>query len=111
MARITLMSVLILSMLFALTTLGYCDDPVKKLGRGICNVVTCPFELVAQPADVANSDGPFAAATYGVLKGIGMTVVRGMVGAYEIVTFPVPLPKDYKPILTDPEFFFEESIW
>lgn len=105
--------------LFGLTALfivsfltpAYCDDAVKKLGRGVANVITCPFELFAQPKEVNNSDGPMAAATYGILKGVGMACIRGLVGVYEIVTFPVPLPKGYKPILTNPEFFFEDMNW
>ena len=47
----------------------------------------------------------------GVLKGVGMSCLRLGVGAYEIVTFPFPMPKDYAPILKDPEFMFEEANW
>ena len=36
---------------------------------------------------------------------------RAVVGAYEVVTFPIPLPSDYEPILTDPEFFGEEALF
>ena len=90
---------------------AHCDDATKKLGRGFCNVVTCPFELALQPSRVNTSDGPMAAATWGVLKGIGMTGLRALVGVYEVVTFPIPFPKQYKPILKDPEFFFEEQNW
>ena len=90
---------------------AYCDDPIKKLGRGICNIGTFPFEIAEQVSRVNDSDGPMAGATYGVLKGFGMMFVRALVGVYEVVTFPVPFPKDYGPILTDPEFFFEEKNW
>ena len=27
---------------------AYCDDALKKLGRGICNCVTFPFEIFEQ---------------------------------------------------------------
>ena len=90
---------------------GYCDDPVKKLGRGLCNVVSCPLEVVKQSSDVANTDGAMASMTWGVLKGVGMMAVRGVVGVYEVATFLLPFPKDYKPIMTDPEFFFEDKNW
>ena len=90
---------------------AYCDDALKKLGRGICNVITSPFELFLQPSRVNNSDGPMAGFTYGVLKGIGMTGLRAIVGVYEVVTFPIPVPKNYEPLLKDPEFFFEEQNW
>lgn len=98
--------------ILAMTASGYCEDnALKKLGRGMCNLGTCWMEAIEQPSRLNNSDGPFAGLTYGVLKGLGMTVVRAVVGAYEIVTFPIPLPENYKPILQDPEFFFEEKNW
>lgn len=103
--------VLVLLFLIFFTTPGYCDDAIKKLGRGISNIVSCPFELVAQPSKVNETDGPMASITWGILKGVGMTCLRGAVGVYETITFPFPLPKGYRPILTDPEFFFEETSW
>jgi len=90
---------------------GYCDDQMKKLGRGLCNMITFPFEFFLQISRVNNTDGPMAAGTWGVLKGIGMSGVRLGVGVYEVVTFPIAAPKDYAPILTDPEFMFEEQNW
>ena len=90
---------------------GYCDDAFKKLGRGLCNIGTFPFEVLLQSSRVNNSDGPMAALTWGVLKGLGMSVVRLGVGVYEIITFPIPGPNHYGPILSDPEFVFEESNW
>ncbi len=92
-------------------TPGYCDGPLKKLGRGICNFATFPFEMFLQPSRVNNTDGPAAALSWGILKGVGMSFERLGVGLYEILTFPIPVPKDYAPIMTDPEFFFEEQNW
>ena len=88
-----------------------CGDPLKKLGRGVCNAVTFPFEIPNQIQRTNNTDGPMAAYTWGVLKGVGMTALRAVVGVYEIVTFPFPFPEGYKPILTDPEFIFEDQNW
>jgi putative exosortase-associated protein (TIGR04073 family) len=110
MKRFIVLSLVILSIL-AMTKDAYCDDALKKLGRGLANCFTCPIEILEQVKRVNNSDGPMAAFSYGVLKGVGMTVVRAAVGVYETVTFPFPLPKEYKPILTDPEFFFEGTNW
>lgn len=103
-----LMVVLVLSMA---VSNAYCDDALKKLGRGFCNCITFPLEIFEQVKRTNLSEGPMAALTYGLLKGIGMTVARAGVGVYEVVTFPIPLPKEYKPILTEPEFFFEETNW
>ena len=89
---------------------AYCDDALRKLGRGISNVITCPFEIFNQGSKVFQSDGPMAAGTYGVLKGVGMMGLRAIVGVYEVVSFPVPFPKNYEPILKDPEFFFQDKL-
>lgn len=42
-------------------------------------------------------------ATVGVVRGLGMGVLRTGLGVYELSTFPVPLPKSYDPMLS-PEF-------
>lgn len=103
--------VIILVIVAGLAAPAYCDGPVKKLGRGICNVLTCPFEIFEQMSRVHKESGPMAGVTYGLLKGVGMTGVRAVVGAYEVATFPVPVPGDYEPILRDPEFFFQDVGW
>lgn len=102
---------LISLVIVALASTAYCDTPIKKLGRGFSNVITSPFEIFEQMKRVNNTDGPWAGMTYGLVKGVAMTVVRAAIGVYEITTFPIPSPKEYKPILTDPEFFFEEMNW
>ena len=86
------------------------NDAWKKLGRGACNMLTFPLELFSQISRTNVSDGPMAAFTWGLLKGVGMTAFRAVVGVYETVTFPFPCPEGYKPILTEPEFFFEDQI-
>ena len=112
MTRKTVLIALILFLLtIAFTVPGYCDDPMKKLGRGLCNTFTFPFEFFLQVSRVNETDGPMAASTWGVLKGISMSFIRLSVGLYETVTFPIPEPKDYAPILKDPEFMFEEANW
>lgn len=90
--------------------ISYADDgPVKKLGRGIANVVTSPFEIPMDMGETKDESGIFAAFTWGLLKGTVDMVKRAVVGVYEIVTFPVPLPADYKPIIDDPEFILEKE--
>ncbi len=41
--------------------------------------------------------------TVGALRGVGVGILRTGIGVYELATFPVPLPKNYKPLLY-PEF-------
>ncbi len=95
-------------------TLPVCADeditykPVKKLGRGIANVATSPFELTKGMGDATQEKGIFAGLTWGILQGTYNVVKRAVVGVYEVATFPVPLPKDYEPILEEPEFFLQK---
>lgn len=111
MARRTVLIILaILLFTAAMTSPAYCNDWGRKLGRGVCNVFTFPLELYTQTAEVNNSEGLFAAATWGIIKGLGMSVVRAACGVYEVVTFPFPVPADYMPILTDPEFYGETMV-
>ncbi len=109
--KTVLIGLIVFLLVIAFTAPGYCDDQLKKLGRGLCNTVTFPFEIFLQVSRVSNTDGPMAGSTWGVLKGIGMSGVRLLTGLYETVTFPFPVPKDYAPILRDPEFMFEEQNW
>jgi len=90
---------------------GLCNNNAwKKLGRGVCNLLTFPLEIPNQISKTNITDGPMAAFTWGAIKGVGMTAFRALVGAYETISFPVPCPEGYAPILTDPEFFFEDQI-
>ncbi|MDD3906323.1 MAG: exosortase system-associated protein, TIGR04073 family [Candidatus Omnitrophica bacterium] len=109
--RVISIALVVFLFAFAFVPSGYCDDPVKKLGRGLCNIGTFPFELCLQTSRVNDTDGPMAACTWGILKGLGMSGIRLLVGVYETVTFPIPQPKNYAPILTDPEFMFQDQNW
>lgn len=83
---------------------GYCQSPLRKLGRGLANVVTCPFEVPKNMIDSYNKNLGFVESIFlGLPKGIGMTVVRCASGLYETVTFPLPAPAGYEPVL-QPEF-------
>jgi len=81
----------------------------KKLGRGLVNVATGWIELPKNIYDTSvETNNPLMGLTYGLVKGVGMTVVRTGAGAYDVVTFLFPIPEDYEPLL-DPEFVFEEK--
>lgn len=82
-------------------------DWMKKLGRGLANCLTFPLEIPNQISKTNNCEGPCAAATVGLVKGVAMAAFRAVVGVYEVATFPFPIPECYKPILTDPEYMLE----
>ena len=99
---------IIIGLLFLSASSAYALGPVEKLGRGLANVATSPFEVTKGMGDVSAEKGPFAGLTWGLLEGTVNLVKRAVVGVYEIGTFPVPFPKDYEPILEDPEFFLQK---
>ena len=75
------------------------DNAFTKFGRGMANIVISPGELYAQPLLLSKSSESSIAIFGGLCKGISMFIAREVVGVYEVVTFPVPLPKGYKPII------------
>ncbi len=99
---------IVMVMVLALATVSYAQDPAKKLGRGLANILTGWIELPKNIYDTSVEDNPLAGLTIGLAKGIGMTIVRTGAGIYEVVTFPFPIPEDYGPVL-EPEFVFSEQ--
>lgn len=89
---------------------NYLDGSIRKLGRGVANIVTAPLELLRGPHFVGEEDGGFAGATVGLGLGVKNMVWRAVGGVIEIVTFPIPIPKDFKP-LVKPEFVFANGDW
>ena len=83
----------------------HAQNMFRKLGRGISNIGTSIFEIPKSIQESFYSDGPVAATTYGMIDGIFKFFVRTVVGAYEVITFPIPLPSEYAPIV-EPEFLF-----
>jgi len=75
-----------------------CSGPEKKLGRGLRNVTEFARlgELQRSVEQTTLWDGPNVAYTTGVIKGFNRSLARTVVGACEIVTFPIP---SYDPLL------------
>ena len=74
---------------------AWAQDPIHKMGRGVVNVLTGWIELPKQIHLGSQEDNPIAGLGRGVLKGLGLTVLRGGVGIYEALTFPLPYPKEF----------------
>ena len=90
---------------------AHADTMLKKLGRGLANIITCPLELPYRIGRANEENGPFAAFTWGVLDGLCRIGARLIVGGYEVISFPIPFPADYRPVIDDPEFFLEEGLY
>ena len=89
---------------------SYVSGALRKLGRGISNVVTSPLELPRKIEQVGSQDGWVAASTVGVLQGVWRFLLRAGAGVYETVTFFVEAPSGFRPVI-QPEFIFGEDNW
>ena len=80
-----------------------------KLGRGVSNALFGWLEIPAtmsQHYDERNTGGSLVAgAVYGTVRGL----VRTGVGIFETVTFLLPIPEDYAPILPTLPYFDKQS--
>ncbi len=75
------------------------QSPGDKLARGFAGM-TCGFmELPGNIYDTSVRHGAAEGWTLGLLKGIAMIPARTLVGVYEFVTFPIPAPPFYQPVL------------
>ena len=93
--------------MIGMATQCYAQDAAKKLGRGLANVLTGWVELPKNIYDTSVEENALSGMTMGLAKGLGMTIVRTGAGVYEVVTFPLPVPEDYQPVL-EPEFVLSE---
>ena len=89
---------------------SYWDGSLRKLGRGIANVVTSPLELIRTPQAETYQHGYVEAMSVGLLHGAWRTIQRGVVGAFEILTFYAEIPHRFEPIMM-PEFVFANGDW
>lgn len=79
------------------------DGALDKAGRGLAALTTGVLELPGNVVESTRERGAAVGVPLGLAKGLGMTVVRELVGAYELVTAPLPAPEGYAPILR-PEY-------
>jgi len=84
-------------------------DAFTKLGRGLTNIIEGPFELYAQTVLASPKTETVYAFFTGVTRGLAMFVVREFVGIYDIVTFPIPVPKNYQPLIQPATTFTDFS--
>ena len=88
-------TVVVAGVFFGLSTPVWAQDPIHKMGRGVVNVLTGWIEIPKHIHLGSQEENPVIGIGAGVLKGAGLTLLRGGVGLYEALTFPIPYPKDY----------------
>ena len=76
-----------------------------KLGRGVANAFVGWVELPWNINARYSSTDPIASACTGAAYGLVKGLVRTGVGVYEAVTFFLPYPENFAPILPPLEYF------
>ena len=81
---------------------AHAQTSAQKFGRGLAGM-TCGFLEI--PGNIVKETRAQGAIGFpiGLAMGLGMTVSRELVGVYEFVSAPFPLPSGYRPILS-PEY-------
>lgn len=87
-----------------------CAGPEQKLGRGINNVTEFARmgELRRSMEQTAIWEGTDKAYTTGFIRGFNRSLARTGVGAFEILTFPIPTPT-YDPVFLPAEPVYPDS--
>ena len=78
---------------------------IEKLGRGLSNIVGGWMEIPAGMERRYTAHDTAGSLLTGVLYGVFNSVARTSVGAYEALTFFLPVPKDFAPILPTLGYF------
>jgi putative exosortase-associated protein (TIGR04073 family) len=79
------------------------QSAARKVGRGLAGMTTAFLEVPGNMVQETNERGAAEGIPLGFVKGLGMIVVRTLVGVYEFVSAPFPAPAGYRPII-EPEF-------
>jgi len=79
-----------------------------KLVRGVTNLATGIGEVPKQIYLIGQKEGWVQGVSRGPFEGLGMFIARTVGGAYEILTFPIPVPSNYQPMLL-PEYVWQSE--
>lgn len=94
----------VLFLILALTTTGMpsafaAETPITKLSRGLINIVTSPLEFAIQYMELEDDHNTAVALVGGIFNGVFFTAARILGGAYEVISFPIPVPDGYEPLM------------
>ena len=73
--------------------------PLEKLGRGLGNVATGWLEVPATIERLYHEEDAATTIISGAFIGFFKAIGRTLVGGFETITFLLPIPVDYAPIL------------
>lgn len=81
---------------------AHADTAAHKFGRGLAGMTCGVMELPGNIVKETRARGA-AGLPVGLAMGVGMIVTRELVGVYEFITAPFPVPAGFRPILK-PEY-------
>jgi putative exosortase-associated protein (TIGR04073 family) len=99
--RLFLLAALAALTIFTASTASAESAP-QKFGRGLAGMTLGFLEIPGNIVKETRNQGPIGVPV-GLAYGLGMTVTRELVGVYEFVSAPFPVPAGYRPILR-PEY-------
>jgi putative exosortase-associated protein (TIGR04073 family) len=102
LAVAALCAVLLLALVI-LPSAAEAQSATRKFGRGLAAMTTGFLEIPGNMVTESKSNGWGYGLTLGFVKGLGAVVVREIVGVYEFLSAPFPVPQGYKPLI-QPEF-------
>ncbi|MFH1752862.1 MAG: exosortase system-associated protein, TIGR04073 family [Candidatus Omnitrophota bacterium] len=91
--------------LFASVSVCYAGGAIGKLSRGLMNTTTGWIELFTTIHESYVEEPFIGGLIYGIPMGLARAFLRTGAGIYELITFPIPFPANYEPII-EPEFIF-----
>lgn len=80
---------------FLIVGTAHAKGPFTKFGRGLTNLITSPAELIYQPMAMGQDNNSLVAIFGGIPKGVVFVPVRALLGAYDVATFYLPIPKKF----------------
>ena len=111
-------STIVIAMLLALPGIAQAKGPLyehstaakitHKFMRGVGNITFGWVEIPWTINEQVQSLDPLSGTITGTAKGTFRAVRRTAIGCWEVVTFPIPVPREYARIVR-PEFVTQES--
>jgi putative exosortase-associated protein (TIGR04073 family) len=78
----------------------------RKAGRGFTSLTTGWLEVPGRMMDEQRRRGIIPGLSVGLVKGLAALAPRHLLGLYELLTWPLPLPRGYEPLMR-PEFAWQ----
>lgn len=82
------------------------QSAARKFGRGLAGLTLGILELPGNMVEEGRANGALSAMTVGFVMGVAKVPARTLIGAYELLSAPFPLPAGFQPLMA-PEFSWQ----